>query len=94
MDPRKRASEDARRLDRSLYPWQFTVQNRFELDRPFGFGVTTNSKDEPVGVGVSPDYWTFDLATCQQIAFAWQGVCQRLEDEIERRREQQDKQGS
>jgi hypothetical protein len=91
-NPPPRVSEDKPRLDRSRYPWQFTIQNRFELDRLLGFGITTNSKDELVGVGVSPDYWTFDLATCQQIAFAWQGLCQRLEDEQERRREQQDKQ--
>lgn len=93
-NPQERASEDARQLDRSRYPWQFTVQNRFELDRPLGFGVTTNSKNELVGVGASPDYWEFDLATCRQIAFAWQGLCQRLEDEQERLREQQEKPGS
>lgn len=93
-NPQQRASEDARKLDRSRYPWQFPVLNRFELERPLGFGTTTNRNGEPVAVGVGPDYWTADLATCKQIMFAWQGLVQRLEDEQERLREQQDKPGS
>ena len=81
MTDRAEQPDGGRRLDRDRYPWQFTVRNRFELERPLGFGTTINSQGEPVGIGVGPDYWTF----------AWQGVCQRLEDEHARLREQQEK---
>lgn len=85
--------DNGRKLDRDSYPWQFTVQNRFNHDRPLGFGVGTNDKGDLVGIGVSPDYWEFDLATCKQIAFAWQGLCQRLADE-QKARDEQEKPGT
>lgn len=79
--------DDERRLDKDAYPWQFKVKNRFNLERPLGFGVTTNDDGELVAVIVVPDngYSYIDADTCEQIAFAWRGLCQRLKDEQAKR---------
>ena len=90
-NPQQRASENARKLDRSRYPRQFTVQNRFGLDRPLGFGVEVNPAGKVTVVGVGPDYWTLAPETFAQMVFAMQGVLQDAEDLSERLREQQDK---
>ena len=79
-DPR----HEVRQLDREAYPWQWQVRDRFGRPRPFGFGVTVED-GKVVAAVVGPDYWTADPATCQQIQFAWAGLCQRVADEQELR---------
>jgi len=95
---RRDERDEPRRLDREQYPWQWQVQDRFGRARPLGFGTTTtvNDQGETVTsmVGVGPDYWTADEQTCEHIAFAMRGVCQRVRDENKRRRDEQAEPGS